>query len=245
MSELINSNKQIPIVILAGGQGTRLRTSIGNNPKILAPICQTTFLEILCSWLNKQGFSNIVFSLGYQASQVIEKLEQLDDCDSLKITYAVEASPLGTLGGIGHTLSSLNLDECIVINGDTFIDCSLEAFINEQKSASTFAGIIATNVDDVSRYGELKINNKTGMVTKFIEKQRSNNKPGWVNAGIYYFSTDAVSLIKLTAQGSIECDFLVNNVDRLKCHKITPACFIDIGTADSFSDAQRVLKEYI
>ena len=244
MNNPVNIMASIPVVILAGGQGTRLRTVISNKPKILAPIGGVPFLYILLNWLAQEGVKDIVFSLGFGAQQVIDALEKLRGSHQLSIRYSVEPEPLGTLGGLSYTLNQFHLEECMVINGDTFVDVKLSAFIEQQRAINSFSGLVAKFVDDTSRYGRLAFKNET-YVASFVEKNSDLQTSGWINAGVYYLSSQAIDLVMKNSFGSIEINFLSKYVDLLTYFKVKQGRFIDIGTPESYGQADSVLKEFI
>lgn len=231
-----------PIVILAGGLGTRLRSTIGQSPKVLAKIREHTFLDFLLRWLEKQGAQNIILSLGYKADMVVDELSKINH--QLNINYVIESEPLGTLGGLSYTLRSENIGECIVLNGDTFVDTNLIAFITQQRENKSYMALMAKYVDNIERYGQLSLNSKSNTVAQFIEKSPDNLGHGWINSGIYYFSKSASVDIQSYAKGSLENDFFAKRFNTLSYQKIKEGCFIDIGTPDSFLQAQSLLKDY-
>jgi NDP-sugar pyrophosphorylase family protein len=87
--------------------------------------------------------------------------------------------------------------------------------------------------------------NNAGLVTQFIEKDLTNVSPGWINAGIYYFSEHMVKKITKFSRGSIEFDFLIPHYEKLQSFRVYQSSFIDIGTPESYQQAPSVLKEYI
>ena len=97
----------------------------------------------------------------------------------------------------------------------------------------------------VSRFGEVLFDDETGMATKFVEKQPDKNCAGWINAGIYYFSDKLTEQISACRKGNLEKDFLYHRLSQLHLYQEYSKCFIDIGTPESFIDAQEVLKEFL
>ena len=90
----------LPLVVLCGGFGTRIKPAIGNLPKILAPINGISFLSLqLMNW-TEQGVDEIILLLGYRSSQIIDEVEKLKGKYKIKISYIVENEPLGTGGAV-------------------------------------------------------------------------------------------------------------------------------------------------
>lgn len=245
---MVNSDQaavvDIPVIVLAGGLGSRLKSVVSDRPKILAQIEGKPFLAILLQWLVSQGVSRVTFSLGYMAEQVIEQLLLYKTKIPLEITYVVEPQPIGTLGGLSLALNKQNITESIVINGDTFVDVNLAQFVNDMRAKNSDMGLVSIQVNNVSRYGQVLLNDD-GMVNEFIEKESNNTSAGWINAGIYYFSADTINKLVKCHSGSIEYDFLIPHCKQLKSFKVTQGRFIDIGTPESYQQAPLVLQEYI
>lgn len=243
MNKTEMSSVKVPVVVLAGGLGTRLRESIGNVPKVLAPVNDKPFLEVLLNWFESQRVESVTFSLGFESQQVITALNTLRGKYTFEIEYVAEAKPLGTLGGLAYTLSVKDIGECIVMNGDTFVNCDLTEFLAKQRNRDSKCALIATKVENVSRYGQLSFDVDNEVVSQFIEKQPENETAGWINAGLYYFSQDTSEDIKTYKTGGIENDFLTKNLSILNFYKVTTKQFIDIGTPSSLSNANALLKD--
>jgi len=239
------SSIDIPIIVLAGGLGTRLRTVVKDSPKIMAPIADKLFIDILLVWLESQGATSVVFSLGVMAEQVIEHIDKinLNNDSSMHTDYVVEPKPLGTLGAVAHCLREKNIDECLVMNGDTWLDVDLISFVKKQQYNHAKQALVCKKVDDVSRYGHIDFLDEH-FIRSFNEKQAHLQQPGWINAGIYFFSSCAIKILKEHKVGSIEVDFLAN-CKSLSYFKVDNGAFIDIGTPESFKIAPDVLKEYL
>ena len=172
-------NKQI--IILAGGFGTRLRSVLNGVPKALANINGTPFLKFILDNLVLQGFNDIIFSLHYEANQIVEFVENLhlNSFGDVKIRFVVEDRPLGTGGAIANVVFATEIEsEFFVTNADTFIDSDIE------KLAIGIPNIIGVvKVNETSRYGSVSFNND-GKVFKFSEKKFTSGE-GYINAGIY------------------------------------------------------------
>ena len=110
-------------IILAGGKGTRLSNLLGELPKCLAPVGNSTFLELQMRQLSLSGISSFILSLGYQAEKIIEHIKTLNA--EYDVTYVVEGEPLNTGGAIKHVFESLCLKESLVVNGDTIVSGDL------------------------------------------------------------------------------------------------------------------------
>lgn len=236
----------IPVVVLAGGLGTRLRSSVPDLPKVLAPIVGKAFIDILLSWLEKQGVERVVFSLGYKAKMVKEHLDKVREKHAINISYVIEHEPVGTLGGLSLALTKLSESNAIVVNGDSWVDVNLADFVRLTKDEEL--SLVRHYVDDVSRYGSLELDSND-FILSFREKQNKltegNTKYGWINAGVYFINERVISDILSFSEGSLEEKILANSRYPIKSFSSTGKGFIDIGTPESYSLAPEVLKEYL
>jgi D-glycero-alpha-D-manno-heptose 1-phosphate guanylyltransferase len=170
------------LLVLAGGFGTRLRTVVGNTPKVLAPIGGVPFLRLQLEQWIKQEVREFSFLLHHQADQIISFL-QSEQSGLLKNCHAdwiIEPIPMDTGGAVANAVRELNLkNDFLVINADTWLGSGL---VELRQSSSPSMGVV--NMMDVSRYGLVQFDQHFH-VTRFSEK-RASSAPGWVNAGIFH-----------------------------------------------------------
>lgn len=131
-----------PVVILAGGRGTRLSAVVADRPKVLAPVAGKPFLHWLLRDLERQGARRIVLSLGYLADQVEAFLRDFPP-GALTVATAAEPEPLGTGGGLKLAARQLALKGPLcVLNGDTWIEEGLAEFARQATDRPTL-GLVA------------------------------------------------------------------------------------------------------
>jgi NDP-sugar pyrophosphorylase family protein len=225
----------VDIVVLAGGLGTRLDGLLTDVPKIMAPIGGHPFLEYVLGWLIEQGAARVILGLGHRARPVIEYLEA-HAFPRLEILTAVEPRPLGTAGALGFASSYFRSDPVMVMNGDTFIEADLSAFLASHQKAGTTASVLSVKVHDPQRYGRIEIDSAS-RITRFEEKSSAATAPSWVNAGVYLFDRAILERIAKLEHGSLERDVL----EALPPGSVH-ACraegrFLDIGTPESLAQA--------
>lgn len=217
-------------IVLAGGLGTRLQSVLIDKPKSLAPVDGVPFIERQISSLAKRGVSNFLISLGYGADQVIDSIAKWSS--PYNISYVIETQPLGTGGAIKFAMNSFNLEETLVVNGDTFLSGTLSKMLeplNFSKNEKVRCGLI--NVPDRERYGGVDITSE-GLVTQFIEKGSSGG--GLINAGIYRVGINAFEGVCEVAF-SFETQVLPSlSKQHYLSGEILSGKFIDIGVPEDY-----------
>jgi len=227
-------------IILAGGLGTRLRSVINEQPKALAPVAGKPFLYWLITYLQKQGVSNFVFSLGYLHEQV--ELFLKDEFPTLNYQCVVEKEPLGTGGAIKLCLSFCNDEDIMLANGDTFFELDIQSFHRNFIETSSDCSIALTPMQRFDRYGSVTITSDN-IITEFNEKRYCET--GLINTGLVLFKKNVFEL-KTSSVGekfSFEKDFREPNISNLKITGyIADGYFIDIGIPEDYQKAQTEIK---
>ncbi|MCH8833175.1 MAG: nucleotidyltransferase family protein [Thaumarchaeota archaeon] len=175
-------------VILAGGQGTRLKPITDYIPKPLIPINNTPILEWQIRYLKKFGINDIIICTGYKTDQIENFLNKKKF--GVKVRFSIEKDPLGTGGALKKIASLIKEKSFLVFNGDIITNINLKKMLAKTNS---IAGIeLRTN------FGIIET--ADGKVKKFREKKEIANV--WMNAGIYHL--DRKILKDLPVKGNIE-----------------------------------------
>lgn len=221
-------------IILAGGQGTRLRSVISEIPKPMAPVNEVPFLAIILENLKSQGIEHVILSVGFKHEVIID---YFGDCFmDMTIDYAIEKEPLGTGGAVSLALSFIQGHEFLLVNGDTLFDVDIKDFYSFHKSVKSKLSIALKPIQQSSRYGIVKIDEEN-RVTSFEEKQFIEE--GLINGGVYISSCDYILSLSLPEKYSWEKDVLEKEV--LKGNYtgfISDSYFIDIGIPEDYNRAQ-------
>src|SRR4249919_1487537 len=170
-------------LILAGGEGTRLRPLTSTVPKPVVPLVDRPFITYMLEWLRGHGVDDIVISCGFMASGVHNVL---GDGSSLgiRLRYAEEPEPRGTAGAIKFAEELLD-ERFLVLNGDVLTDIDLTAQLAQHEETGARATIALVPVPDPSAYG-LVVLNDDHSVREFIEKPSSEQLPtNLISAGAY------------------------------------------------------------
>jgi len=171
----------LPAIILAGGQGMRLRPLTNDRPKPMVQILGKPILEYQVEWLRSMGVEDIVFCCGYR-HEVIQRHFGAGEGFGVKVVYSVEEEPLGRGGAVKRAMHRLGeAERLLVVNGDSITTIPLEPLIEYHDGAGCLATLVA--VPFRSPYGVLDLD-ESNRVRGFREKPEL---PHWVNAGIYVF----------------------------------------------------------
>jgi D-glycero-alpha-D-manno-heptose 1-phosphate guanylyltransferase len=219
-------------IVLAGGFGTRLRALVADVPKPMAPVAGRPFLEYVLASLAAKGVQHVVLSVGYLGDTISRHFGRR--YEGLTLDYAVEVDPLGTGGAVAASLALCTQDHQLVLNGDTFVDLEVQALERHWQSHRR-AIIVAREVPDVSRYGQLQVQDQR--VLSFSEK--GGQGPGIINAGVYVLPRNIFAQGTPPAPFSIETDFLAAYVSKHHTDAfVTRGEFIDIGVPEDYLRAQ-------
>ncbi len=171
-------------VVMAGGEGTRLRPMTANQPKPLLPVVNRPIMEHVLRLLRRHGFDETVVTVQFLASLVRTYFGDGDEL-GMHLSYATEEAPLGTAGSVKNAESALRDDSFLVISGDALTDIDLSGLVKAHRDQGALVTVCLTRVPDPLEFG-IVIADEDGRVERFLEK------PTWgqvftdtVNTGIY------------------------------------------------------------
>ncbi|MDR3643585.1 MAG: NDP-sugar synthase [Clostridia bacterium] len=180
-------------VIMAGGEGTRLRPLTCDCPKPMTRLCGRPVIEYILDLLKANGVTEAAVTLRYLPEAIRGQFPD-GDYQGMKLSFFEEDEPLGTAGSVKNAAGILD-DDFIVISGDSLCDFGLAAAVEYHKKKKAAATLLLSHVADPREYG-LVVTEPSGRVRGFVEK------PGWaqaitdaVNTGIYIISPDCLKLI--------------------------------------------------
>ncbi|MCL2095831.1 MAG: sugar phosphate nucleotidyltransferase [Oscillospiraceae bacterium] len=191
-------------VIMAGGEGTRLRPLTLKMPKPLVPVLGESVMSYIIRLLKKHKISDAAITLMFLPEQIQNKYKS--NFEGVDLFYFEEKTPLGTAGSVKNTKSFL-LDESIkshddffiVISGDAICDTDITKAADYHKSTGSDVTIVLSKSENPLEFGGVVTDSKTGdsgIITAFIEK------PSWsqvftdtVNTGIYIINNKILDII--------------------------------------------------
>src|ERR671917_2593498 len=155
-------------LVLAGGEGTRLRPLTYTTPKPVMPLAGRPFLSFMLDWLRAHGVEEVILSCGFMSDGVKRVLG--DIYDGMRLRYVIEEEPLGTAGPVRLALDEGVLSgRLLVLNGDVLTDIDLSAELAQHAETGARVTLALYPVDDTSSYGVVPTDSE-GRVEAFIEK---------------------------------------------------------------------------
>ena len=181
-------------VILAGGEGTRLKSVTGETPKPLVPLLGRSLMEHILLLLRRCGFTEICAAVRYRAEE-IEKAFGDGSALGVRLCYRREDEPLGTAGAVKNCADFCGNEDFLLISGDAACDFDLAALWRRHRESDAAATIALKRDASPLRFG-LAVTDERGEVRGFVEK------PDWpavvsdrVNTGIYVLSPRAMAYV--------------------------------------------------
>ena len=228
-------------IILAGGLGTRLRETVPDLPKPMAPINGRPFLEFQMDYWIKQGIQKFIISVGYLYKVITNHFGS--SYQGIPIEYVIEKTPLGTGGGLLQAAHEL-IEPFLLLNGDTFFEVELDSlleFHNKRKSEWTFSLFRTT---EVGRYMGMDV----AADGRIISLKSDNTESGLLsNGGVYLINPSVLKMFdsKTEINMSLENEILPTIMDAngllngLECL----GRFIDIGIPEDYFRASEILPQ--
>jgi len=171
-------------VVMAGGEGTRLRPLTSSRPKPLVPILNKPCMQHTIELLKRYGITDIVVTLYYLADEIEGYFGDGSEL-GVNLIYTVEDTPLGTAGSVKKAEEYLKDDTFIIVSGDALTDLDVEKALAYHCEKQSVATLVLQHVDNPLEFGVV-ITDDNGRIRRFLEK------PSWgevfsdtVNTGMY------------------------------------------------------------
>lgn len=177
-------------IIMAGGQGSRLRPLTCSRPKPMMPVMNKPIMEHIVNLLKKHGFDDIGVTLQYLPGDIKDYFGNGMEY-GVSMRYFVEEVPLGTAGSVKNAGDFLD-QTFMVISGDALTDFDLSSAVKFHKEKGSMVTLVLTRVESPLEYGVV-ITERDGRIKQFLEK------PSWgevfsdtVNTGIYILEPEVL-----------------------------------------------------
>jgi mannose-1-phosphate guanylyltransferase/phosphomannomutase len=180
-------------VIMAGGEGTRLRPLTSNQPKPMLPMANRPMMEHVVHLLRSHGITDIVVTVAFMANAIRTYFGDGSEL-GVRMVYATEETPLGTAGSVLNAREELD-ERFLVISGDVLTDIDLSAVVDFHVGKGALATLALCAVENPLEFG-IVIVDEHGAVDRFLEK------PTWgqvfsdtINTGIYVLEPEIFEFI--------------------------------------------------
>ena len=143
-------------VIMAGGEGTRLRPLTSSQPKPMITLANRPMMEHIVRLLREHGFEEIVVTLAFLPQSIRTYFGDGEEL-GVRMVYATEESPLGTAGSVRNAMDELD-EPFLVIAGDVITDIDLTAVVKAHTDREAFASVHGwTNLRSISLVARVKL----------------------------------------------------------------------------------------
>ena len=232
-------------IVLAGGLGTRLRKTVPDLPKPLAPIGGKPFLSYLLDYWMSQGIDRFILSVGYKHEAVRDQFGSR--YKNAEIHYSIETEPLGTGGGLLLSAKKLKSKEpFLLLNGDTFFAVNCVDLLNHHNQCGADVTLSLVEVSQDNRYGGVVLD-QDGWVHS-LESSEKPSQNHLANGGVYVLKQNFLEEYEdnMGVKCSLEDELLPEFLYRKKriAGFLDKGIFIDIGLPQDFNRANEVLSQY-
>ena len=228
----------VPVVILAGGKGTRLRPFTASFPKPLVPLGDMPILELVLRQLSRHGFCNVTLSLGHLSELITAYVGSRSwMVKDLDVRYINEETPSGTAGSLSRVP---DLDGTfLVMNGDVLTDLDYAALVRDHKRSGAAVTIAAHTKDVKIDLGVLEADD-SGRLVGYIEKPTRQYD---VSMGVYVYDSRVLDYIPKDEY--LDFPTLIQNLleagERVNVYR-NEAFWLDIGRPEDYAAAQDLFE---
>ncbi len=229
----------VKAVVLAGGEGTRLRPLTFSTPKQMLPVAGRPVIERVVEELARHGVDEVVLSLGYRPDAFIAAYPG-GTCAGVALKYAVEESPLDTAGAIAFAAREGGVESgtFITMNADVLSEIDVTALVEFHRTRGAEATIALTPVEDPSFFGVVPVD-ESGRVKAFIEKPPAHLAPtNMINAGVYVLEPSFLRRVPTGRRVSVEREVFPALAAEGRLYALgSEALWTDMGTPAKYLEA--------
>jgi len=229
----------VKAVIMAGGEGTRLRPLTMNQPKPMLPMGNRPMAEHIIALLRRHGFDEIVVTVAFLANTIRTYFGDGSDF-GVRLVYAIEETPLGTAGSVLNAREELD-ERFLVISGDVLTDVDLSALVAFHEERGAAATIALKSMENPLEFG-IVITDEKGRIERFLEK------PTWgqvfsdtINTGIYVLEPEVLDHVaegkSVDFSGEVFPALLESGMALYGW--VTESYWEDVGTLDAYLRAHK------
>jgi mannose-1-phosphate guanylyltransferase / phosphomannomutase len=226
-------------VIMAGGEGSRLRPLTSRLPKPMVPLANRPMMEYVIDLLVEHGITDIVVTVAYMADTIRSYFGDGSEF-GVAMTYATEETPLGTAGSVRNAAHLLD-ERFVVISGDVLTDIDLGKVIATHEAAGALATIGLVRVPHPLEFG-IVITREDGSIERFLEK------PSWgqvfsdtINSGVFVLEPEVFDHIAPDRQVDFSGEVFPALLERGAplFGSVVDGYWEDVGTLEAYLSAHR------
>ena len=182
-------------VVMAGGEGTRLRPLTLDVPKPFIRVAGKPAMEYALDALVQAGIKDIIVTTFYKPERLVQHLGGGAKLGA-RIFYSMEDEALGTAGGVAKCLPLIGNDTVVVLSGDVIADVDVRALVEAHKKSGAVATMALTEVENVTEFGIVGLD-ETGRIVRFKEKPKTKEEAfsNLINTGIYVLEPEALKAV--------------------------------------------------
>lgn len=230
-------------MILAAGEGTRLRPLTLNTPKVMLPLAGKLLLEYIIDLLRFYNITELAINLSHLPKVVMDWLGN-GDRYGVHVTYSIEDTVLGTAGALTKLRHFFD-DTFVVIYGDMLTDLDLSSLAEFHQAKGALATVTLFEVEDPGGYGIVEIDGEH-RIHRFVEKPaQGETSSNLANAGIYMLQPEVIDYIPLETFYDFGYDLfpLLLSKGASLYGYVTTDTILDAGTMENYRSAERELIE--
>lgn len=226
--------KEVDVVILCGGKGSRLQAIVDDRPKPMAEINRQPFLDILIDYFCGFGLRRFVLCTGYMSKLIQNHYSQKKG--SLEFVVSDEQTALGTAGSVKNAERFIQSEPFLVTNGDSFCPVNLAELYDFHLSRQALMSMAVVESEETTDSGLVTLDSLQRIIG--FEEKKAKARTGYINAGIYLFQKNFLSLIPENTKYSLEYDLFprLTNLDSFAF--VSYEELIDIGTPERYERAR-------
>ncbi len=235
---ILKGRASMKAVVMAGGEGSRLRPLTIRRPKPMVPVAGKPVMEHILDLLKRHGITEVVVTVQYLASSIEDYFGNGSQF-GMRITYSREDVPLGTAGSVKNAEDQLT-EPFLVISGDALTDYNLTDLIKFHQEKKSMATLMLAHVHNPLEYGVI-ITNEEGHITQFLEK------PSWgevfsdtINTGIYVLDPKIFSYFEKNKQFDFSQELfpmMLRNGDPIYGYVAESGYWCDVGNLPEYMRA--------
>jgi mannose-1-phosphate guanylyltransferase/phosphomannomutase len=230
-------------VIMAGGEGSRLRPLTCDRPKPMVPICDKPMMEYIVELLLEHNVRDLAVTLQYLPEKIKDYFGNGEDFN-VNFVYFLEDEPLGTAGSVKNASSFLD-ETFLVISGDCLTDINLTEAMEFHRRNKALATIVLTPQENPLEYG-IVITDEKGKITRFLEKPRWGEVfSDTVNTGIYILEPEVLDYVPAGKKFDFSKDLfpLLMKNDQPLFGCVLSGYWCDIGSIEQYRQAHYDILE--